>query len=149
VCWSSTKRTSSWSHWKLSCSRHDITENLPSWHQQSLTHFTETHLTRRGCEPLLHICGCFSRLLLRLVSWVTFTMDELIVCYFNMYLKKEQNNISWLFAILRKERKLEVKIRRGLFHILACTSKLTVDGRRGFDYDKRNISVVKFETDIP
>jgi hypothetical protein len=82
--------------------------------------------SRRGYEPLHHICGCFSRLLLSLVPWVTFTMNELIVCYFNMHLKKEQNNISWLFAILRKERKLEVKIRRGLFHILTCTLILTV-----------------------
>jgi hypothetical protein len=30
--WSSTKRTSSSSHWKLTCSRHNITENLLSWH---------------------------------------------------------------------------------------------------------------------
>ena len=26
-CWSSTKQTSSSSHWKLTCSRHDIAEN--------------------------------------------------------------------------------------------------------------------------
>jgi hypothetical protein len=39
ACWSSTKRTSSSSHWKLTCSRHDIAENC--WigvKQQSLTH---------------------------------------------------------------------------------------------------------------
>jgi hypothetical protein len=28
ACWSSTKLTSSSSHWKLTCSRHDITEEL-------------------------------------------------------------------------------------------------------------------------
>jgi len=27
ACWSRTKRTSSSSHWKLTCSRHDIAEN--------------------------------------------------------------------------------------------------------------------------
>jgi hypothetical protein len=31
VCWSSTKRTSSSSHWKLTCSRHVIDEKLLSW----------------------------------------------------------------------------------------------------------------------
>jgi hypothetical protein len=31
-CWSSTKRSSSSSHWKLACSRHDIAEKLLSWH---------------------------------------------------------------------------------------------------------------------
>jgi len=31
ACWSSTKRTSSSSHWKLTCSRHDIAEKLLNW----------------------------------------------------------------------------------------------------------------------
>jgi hypothetical protein len=31
-CWSRTKRTSSSSHWKLTCSRHNIDEILPNWH---------------------------------------------------------------------------------------------------------------------
>jgi len=31
ACWSSTKRTLSSSHWKLTCSRHDIAENLLNW----------------------------------------------------------------------------------------------------------------------
>jgi hypothetical protein len=31
VCWSSTKRTSSSSHWKLTCSRYDIAEKLLNW----------------------------------------------------------------------------------------------------------------------
>jgi hypothetical protein len=31
ACWSSTKRTLSSSHWKLTCSRHDITEKLLNW----------------------------------------------------------------------------------------------------------------------
>jgi hypothetical protein len=31
ACWSSTKRTSSSSHWKLTCSRHDITKKLLNW----------------------------------------------------------------------------------------------------------------------
>ena len=39
VCWSSTKRTSSSSHWKLTCSRHDIAEKLLiGVKQQPLTH---------------------------------------------------------------------------------------------------------------
>ena len=32
VCWSSTKRTSSSSHWKLTCSYHGIAEKLLNWH---------------------------------------------------------------------------------------------------------------------
>ena len=32
ACWSSTKRTSSSSHWQLPCSRHDIAEKLLSRH---------------------------------------------------------------------------------------------------------------------
>jgi hypothetical protein len=37
ACWSSTKRTSSSSHWQLTCSRHDIAENC--WvKEQSLNH---------------------------------------------------------------------------------------------------------------
>ena len=32
ACWSSTKRTSSSSHWKLTCSRHDTAEKLLNWH---------------------------------------------------------------------------------------------------------------------
>ena len=32
ACWSSTKQTSSSSHWKLTCSRHDIAEKLLRWH---------------------------------------------------------------------------------------------------------------------
>jgi hypothetical protein len=31
-CWCSTKRTSSSSHWKLTCSCHDIDEKLLNWH---------------------------------------------------------------------------------------------------------------------
>jgi hypothetical protein len=31
ACWSRTKRTSSSSHWKLTCSRHDIAEKLLIW----------------------------------------------------------------------------------------------------------------------
>ena len=31
VCWSSTKWTSSSSHWKLTCSRHNIAEKLLNW----------------------------------------------------------------------------------------------------------------------
>jgi len=31
ACWSRTKRTSSSSLWKLTCSRHDIAEKLPNW----------------------------------------------------------------------------------------------------------------------
>ena len=31
VCWSSTKRTPSSSHWKLTCSRHDIADKLVNW----------------------------------------------------------------------------------------------------------------------
>ena len=39
ACWSSINRTSSLSHWKLTCPRHDIGEKLLSWvKQQSLTH---------------------------------------------------------------------------------------------------------------
>jgi hypothetical protein len=30
--WSSTKQTSSSSHWKLTCCRHDIADKLLSWH---------------------------------------------------------------------------------------------------------------------
>ena len=39
VCWSRTKRISSSSHWKLTCSRHDIAEKV-GVKQQSLTQFT-------------------------------------------------------------------------------------------------------------
>ena len=31
ACWSRTRRTSSSSHWKFTCSRHDMTEKLLSW----------------------------------------------------------------------------------------------------------------------
>jgi hypothetical protein len=39
ACWSSTMQTSSSSHWKLTCSCHDIAEKLLNWRkQQWLTH---------------------------------------------------------------------------------------------------------------
>ena len=40
VCWSSTKQSSSSSHWKLTCSRHDIAETIAelALRKQSLTH---------------------------------------------------------------------------------------------------------------
>jgi hypothetical protein len=31
ACWSSTKRITTTSHWKLTCSRHDIAEKLLNW----------------------------------------------------------------------------------------------------------------------
>ena len=37
VCWSSTKWTSS-SHWKLTCSGHDIAEKLLRWHSTTIIH---------------------------------------------------------------------------------------------------------------
>jgi hypothetical protein len=36
--WSRTKRISSSSHWKLTCSRLDIAEKLLSWHYTTVTH---------------------------------------------------------------------------------------------------------------
>jgi hypothetical protein len=43
ACWSRTKWTSSSSHWKLTCSHHDIAEKLLNWHwnnNHSLTKLT-------------------------------------------------------------------------------------------------------------
>ena len=37
-CWSSTKHTSSSSHWKLTCSRHDTAEELLNWRHTKITH---------------------------------------------------------------------------------------------------------------
>jgi hypothetical protein len=38
ACWSRTKRTSSSSHWKLTCSCHDIAEKLLNWRQTTINH---------------------------------------------------------------------------------------------------------------
>jgi hypothetical protein len=38
ACWSSTKRTSSSSHRKLTCSRHDIAAKLLNWREAKITH---------------------------------------------------------------------------------------------------------------
>jgi hypothetical protein len=38
ACWSSTKRTSSSYHWKLTCSRHDIAEKLLNLRLTTITH---------------------------------------------------------------------------------------------------------------
>ena len=37
-CWSSTKHTSSSSHWKLTCSHHDTAEELLNWRHTKITH---------------------------------------------------------------------------------------------------------------
>ena len=54
TCWSRTKRTSSSSHWKLVCSRHDITGKL-LWvgvRQQSLTHSYCYHYNILNISPI-------------------------------------------------------------------------------------------------
>ena len=47
VCWSRTKRTSSSSsHWKWTCSRHDIAENIAELALKTITHsLTHTYIT--------------------------------------------------------------------------------------------------------
>ena len=50
VCWSSTKRTSSSSHRKLSCSRHDIAEKLLSWNESTITDILNDTFVCRMCE---------------------------------------------------------------------------------------------------
>jgi hypothetical protein len=37
-CWSRTKRTSSWFHWQLTCSRHEIAAKLMNWRYTTITH---------------------------------------------------------------------------------------------------------------
>ena len=44
MCWSRTKRTSSSSHWKLTCSRHDIAEKLLNWRWATITHYIVTFI---------------------------------------------------------------------------------------------------------
>ena len=38
--------SSSSSHWKLTCSRHDIAEKLLSWHSTAITHYNKTYLDK-------------------------------------------------------------------------------------------------------
>jgi hypothetical protein len=52
ACWSSTKRTSSSSHWKLTCSRHDIAgKKLLNWE------FHRFGLTRPELEATIYCTG--------------------------------------------------------------------------------------------
>ena len=37
ACWSGTKQTSSSSHWKLTCSHHDLAEKLLNWRWTTIT----------------------------------------------------------------------------------------------------------------
>ena len=48
ACLSRTKRTSSSSHWKLTCSRHDIAEKLLNWCLTTITHSLCVYLFSRG-----------------------------------------------------------------------------------------------------
>jgi hypothetical protein len=63
ACWSRTKRTSSSSHWKLTCTRHNITENLLRW-RQTITcicegcHFTAHPIICEGCHFTAHPVIC-------------------------------------------------------------------------------------------
>ena len=50
ACWSSTKWTSSSSHWKLACSHHDIAEKLLNW-----CYTTNTHSLTNWWQYLCHI----------------------------------------------------------------------------------------------
>jgi hypothetical protein len=51
VCWSSTKWTSSSSHWKLTCSRHHIAENSALNNTHSLTHSNWYQSSVRQLSP--------------------------------------------------------------------------------------------------
>jgi hypothetical protein len=52
VCWSSTKPTSSSSHLKFTCSRHDIGEKLLNWHLTTIIHsFIHSFIHWNPCIP--------------------------------------------------------------------------------------------------
>ena len=105
--WSSTKRTSSSYHWKLTCSRHDITEKIAEMalnnnHSPALSVFDlisivyninemNTHLCifSHSFQFILHISSCFTCLLVkqkkRLLFWLfvfnlTFSIISVISC---------------------------------------------------------------------
>lgn len=46
--WCSTKRTSPWSHWNVTCSLHDIAETLLTRCYTAITHSLSLHTIKRG-----------------------------------------------------------------------------------------------------
>jgi hypothetical protein len=78
ACTSKTKRTSSSSHWKLTCSCHDITEKLPS-----LRYTTITHSLTRAWLSLKRFTITWSPSLFRTGQRVVFLASNISPLYYN------------------------------------------------------------------
>ena len=83
ACWSRKKRTSSSSHCKLTCSRHDIAEKLLTWRWTKLTHPEEIVYVwpgRKGdaCIPVWSLWVRYTSVCdfgVRRLSWFKFTSE--------------------------------------------------------------------------
>ena len=88
--WYNTKRISSSSHWKLTCSRHDIAEKLPSWRQTTITHYTHARVRCRLLLIWVIIYVCYGNL--EKNNTANYLMCMWVLNIFEYYGKFYENN---------------------------------------------------------